>query len=122
MKILLVEPAYKNKYPPLGLMKIAAFHKNRGDDIKFVKGLDKNARSEMWDRIYITSLFSFYWSQTIATIKYYEFSVADPQNLFIGGPMATIMAEEIEAATGFKAVKGLLSEKGKLRIKGDEKV
>jgi len=122
MKILLVEPAYKNKYPPLGLMKIAAFHRNRGDEIRFVKGLDKNACSDIWDRIYVTTLFSFYWSQTIATIKYYEFSVKDPQNLFIGGPMATIMAEEIEDATGFKPVKGLLGERGKLRIRGDEKI
>ncbi|MEA4968267.1 MAG: hypothetical protein VB048_09155, partial [Bacteroidaceae bacterium] len=122
MKVLLVEPSYKNKYPPLGLMKIAAFHKVNHDEIKFVKGLDKNERSKMWDRIYITTLFSFYWSKTIETIKYYEFSVKDPQNLFIGGPMATIMAEEIENETGFKVIKGLLNEKGKLRIDNDENV
>ena len=122
MKVLLVEPAYKNKYPPLGLMKIAAFHKANQDEVKFVKGLDKYTRAETWDRIYITTLFSFYWSQTIATIKYYEFSVKDPQNFFIGGPMATIMAEEIEAETGFRVVKGLLNEKGKLRINNDENV
>lgn len=122
MKVLLVEPSYKNKYPPLGLMKIAAFHKANHDDVKFVKGLDKNDRSEMWDRIYITTLFSFYWSKTIETIKYYEFSVKDPQNLFIGGPMATIMAEEIQNETGFKVIKGLLNEKGKLRIDNDENI
>lgn len=122
MRILLVEPAYKNKYPPLGLMKIAAFHKGKKHEVKFAKGLDKTIRAEMWDRIYITTLFSFYWSQTVSTIKYYEFSVKDPQNLFIGGPMATIMAEEIENETGYKTVKGLLNEKVKLRIKGDEKI
>jgi len=120
MNVLLVEPAYKNKYPPLGLMKIAAFHKEKGDVVKFVKGMDKSVRSEAWDRIYVTTLFSFYWSQTISTIKYYEFSVRDPQNLFIGGPMATIMADEIEHETGFKVVKGLLNEMGKLRISDDE--
>ncbi|MFZ5998061.1 MAG: cobalamin-binding domain-containing protein [Nitrospirota bacterium] len=118
-RILLIEPAYKNKYPPLGLMKIAAFHKERGDEVCFVKGLKKDVQQQMWDRIYITTLFSFYWSETINTIKYYEYSVKDPQNLFIGGPMATIMADEIEAETGYKPIKGLLNEKGKLRLPYD---
>ncbi|HHT9107578.1 MAG TPA: cobalamin-binding domain-containing protein [Candidatus Wunengus sp. YC64] len=119
MNILLVEPPYKNKYPPLGLMKISAFHKERGDEVHFVKGLNKQIRSQIWDRIYITTLFSFYWDKTIETIKYYEFSVKDPQNLFIGGPMATILADEIENATGFKPVKGLLNQKGKVRFPND---
>ncbi len=122
MKILLVEPAYRNKYPPLGLMKISTFHKERGDDVRFVKGCDKEIRAMMWDRIYATTLFSFFWSETMKTIKYYEFSVKDPLNLFIGGPMATIMWEEIERETGFKPVRGLLNEKGKLRIAYDKTI
>ncbi len=121
-KILLVEPAYKNKYPPLGLMKISTFHKQRGDEVSFVKGTDRGLRSQLWDRIYITSLFSFYWSETMKIIKYYEFSVKDPQNLFIGGPMATLMADDILKETGFIPVRGLLNEKGKLRLADDHKV
>lgn len=122
MKILLVEPAYKNKYPPLGLMKISAFHKQRGDEVRFVKGLNKEISALMWDRIYITTMFSFHWTETIKTIKYYEFSVKDPQNFFIGGPMATLMAEDIEKETGFNPVRGLLDQKGKLRLPNDNKV
>jgi len=37
-KILLVEPNYKNKYPPMGLMKIASYYRAIGDDVKFFKG------------------------------------------------------------------------------------
>ena len=121
-KILLIEPAYKNKYPPLGLMKISAFHKQKGDEVYFVKGLDKTTRERLWDRVYITTLFSFHWAETIKTIKYYEFSVRDPQKFFIGGPMATLMAEEIQKETGFHPVIGLLNVKGKLGLSGDDKV
>lgn len=122
MKILLVEPAYKIKYPPLGLMKISAFHKYLGDDVCFIKGLDKAVRGLLWDRIYIATMFSFHWAEIVKTIRYYEFSVKDPQNLFIGGPMATLMADEIQKETGFSPVKGLLNEKGKLRISKDDNV
>ncbi len=37
-KILLLEPNYKNKYPPMGLMKIATYYRCRGDDVRFFKG------------------------------------------------------------------------------------
>ena len=37
-KILLIEPNYKNKYPPIGLMKISTYHKNKGDSVQFYKG------------------------------------------------------------------------------------
>ena len=37
-KILLVEPNYKNKYPPMGLMKIATYYRRLGDDVTFFKG------------------------------------------------------------------------------------
>ena len=36
--ILLLEPNYKNKYPPIGLMKIATYHRMLGDNVVFFKG------------------------------------------------------------------------------------
>lgn len=37
-KVLLIEPNYKNKYPPMGLMKLATYYRNCGDDVRFFKG------------------------------------------------------------------------------------
>ena len=37
-KVLLIEPNYKNKYPPMSLMKLATYFRNRGDDVRFYKG------------------------------------------------------------------------------------
>ena len=66
-RILLVEPGYKNKYPPLGLMKISTYHKLKGDFVQFAKGCIKELQEEKWDRIYISTLFTFYWAVTIKT-------------------------------------------------------
>ena len=37
-KVLLLEPNYKNKYPPMGLMKLAMYYRLQGDDVTFWKG------------------------------------------------------------------------------------
>ena len=47
--ILLVEPGYQNKYPPLGLMKIAAYHRERGDQIHREPGSIGNHTRFRWE-------------------------------------------------------------------------
>ena len=37
-RVLLLEPNYKNKFPPIGLMKLATYFRMRGDDVIFYKG------------------------------------------------------------------------------------
>lgn len=37
-RVLLIEPDYKNKYPPIGLMKLATYYRRLGDDVRFFKG------------------------------------------------------------------------------------
>ena len=38
LNVLLIEPNYSNKYPPIGLMKIASYHRRKGHNVVFIKG------------------------------------------------------------------------------------
>jgi hypothetical protein len=185
-RVLLVEPGYRNKYPPLGLMKLAAYHRNRGDYVRFYKGelrklvvelytesviekfysiddrIDwkchvsliaqfiqygrktalaqiselsgifspsiiiwlkyyykayRTGRIEscaMWDRVCVTSLFTFYFKKTIETIEYCKKLVSDESNVLIGGVMASLIPDEVEEATGIRPIIGLLDSPGML--------
>ena len=119
--ILLVEPGYKNKYPPMGLMKISTYHKNIKDNVRFVKGIDKEASNYVWDRIYITTLFTFDFDISIRTINYYKKLVHSCQNVFVGGVMASLMKDEVIKYTGLSEesiVVGLFTDSS---ITGDSK-
>ena len=120
--ILLIEPAYKCKQPPLGLMKISFFHKNiLHDYVKFTKGKLPDALSETkWDRVYVTSLFTFEWKVTIEAIEYAKTLVDSTDKIVVGGIAATILPEQIYEETGIYPVCGLLNEPGKLGLPGDE--
>jgi len=184
-KVLLLEPNYKNKYPPIGLMKIATYHRRIGDEVVFYKGdlkefiineiyeelIDKlnsidntilwrkhkiliidfiktgkkealeilNLLSKFkplvsnlllhyknyykkkeylnypkWDRVCISSLFTFYWDITIETIEFTKTIVKDKKQIFVGGVLATVLADELEKETGIKPFKGLLNHPGDL--------
>lgn len=112
--ILLVEPPYKTKYPPLGLMKIAAYHKRLNDRVVFVKGCVPEMREERWDRVYVSSLFTYYWKETVKAIDYYQKSVPRRSDVFVGGVLATLLKDDLEAATGATIIPGLLDTPGVL--------
>ena len=111
-KILLVEPGYRNKYPPLGLMKLASYHKARGDIVKFVKGEDRSVLCETWDRVYVTTLFSFEWARTSKAIDYAITAAGEQaERVFVGGIAATLMHDEFVNEprwAGVRFIKGLL--------------
>lgn len=180
-KALLLEPNYSNKFPPIGLMKIATYHKNLGNwDVVFYKGdlkrfiieqitdkcivafnkVDKNIdwyikrdvvfeyiktrkktafdaigldssdkcielsniaidfkdfywkgtwkKYPDWDRVFVTTLFTFYWKTTIETIEFAKLLVKNPKNLMVGGVLASIQPKEIQEATGIKPHIGIL--------------
>lgn len=114
--ILLIEPDYKNKYPPLGLMKIAQYHGPRGkrDNVRFIKGLDSSALAKAWDRIYVTTLFSFEYAKIAQTIDF-ALRVANGQadKVFVGGIAASLMHSRFldePRWSGVRFIRGLLSE------------
>lgn len=184
--ILLIEPNYKNKFPPIALMKLATYHKRLGDNVLFYKGdfkafileriSDKcvaklyeiepkgewNAKkhyiydfiktrkqaflasltldaykSELmlgnwvvyykdyywkrlyllepeWDRIFITTLFTFYFDITVKCINDFKRLVKSNGLVMVGGVLATLQPDELEAATGIKPHTGLLNRCGDL--------
>ena len=120
--ILLIEPNYKNKYPPLGLMKISYFHKHiMRDYVRFTKGVLPDALANTkWDHVYVTSLFTFEWANTIAAINYAKTLVDSLDKITVGGIAATMLPDDIYRDTGIVPVTGLLNEPGKLGLPHDE--
>lgn len=124
--ILLIEPGYKNKYPPLGLMKIAQYHGPRGkrDRVRFIKGTDRSVLSEAWDRIYVTTLFSFEYRKIAQTIDF-ALDVANRQSdkVFVGGIAASLMYERFlnePRWQGVRFIKGLLSAPPAIALQLDD--
>lgn len=77
LNVLLVEPNYKNKYPPMGLMKISTFFRDRGDNIRFYKGDLRLLAAELIceDLIsYLDSTFQdVYWKNYYPQLKDFIF-------------------------------------------------
>lgn len=150
MRILLVEPDYRHGsasfikaakapdakkrddeslwYPPIGLLKLATYHIRREDEVKFVIGRDKEAIQEedlfshelLWDRIYITTLFTFDWKNVIDTIEFYKKAVGGSiHKIFVGGIMASIMPNDIFEETGIQPIVGILDSARKIGFDDD---
>jgi len=154
MRVLLVEPDYRHGtpsfiqkvtqegakrkdeltlwYPPLGLMKLAAFHKQRGDEVKFVIGCDKSVFNDeldlflatnLWDRVYITTLFTFDWNNVIKTIEFYKRAVGGSSHkIYVGGIMASIMPNDIFEETGIQPITGILNSPQQIGLDGNEDI
>jgi hypothetical protein len=114
--ILLIEPGYKNKYPPLGLMKIAQYHGPNGkrDNVTFVKGEPSSVFDKCWDRIYVTTLFSFEWKRIAQSIDFAIRASGDqPNNVFVGGIAASLMHDAFlqeQRWLGIRFIKGLMKD------------
>lgn len=90
MKVLLVEPKYYTQYPPLGLLKLSAYHKAVGDTVEFVRGV--RFVSNYPDRVYVTSLFTYSWKPAWEAIGFYK--LAYPRApIYLGGIYASLMPD-----------------------------
>lgn len=124
--ILLIEPGYKNKYPPLGLMKIAQYHGPRGkkDNVTFIKGEDRSVLNRAWDRIYVTTLFSFEYPKIARNIDFaLEVANGQADKVFVGGIAASLMHSrflEERRWQGIRFIKGLLSEPPAIALQLDD--
>jgi len=89
-KILLVEPrkskGYYTQYPPLGLLKLATYHKQKGDWVWYTR-----EREDIFepDVIYITSLFTYAWKAVHEVIRYYSQKYKKAE-IVVGGIYATL--------------------------------
>ena len=143
MRVLLVEPAWQKTkrgsgrqhrseetkwYPPLSLMKLSRFHKTRGDEVRFVRGCDPTlfaaadlfAPADTWDRVYITTLFTFHFKEVVKTIKFYIEGVGGTTSkVYVGGIAASLMAADLFEATGIYPVTGILSSASMIGFEND---
>lgn len=180
-KVLLVEPNYHNKYPPMGLMKLATYYRMCGDDVRFFKGdmqmfaaelicedlinylevcfpnffwkeqypnllnfirlgrysfLESNVifkddevldaikeyrkkykekeyfSKPRFDKVGITTLFTFYWKTTIETINFAKQLCKNADDVMIGGIMSSLLPDKVFEATGIHPFVGLLNHPG----------
>lgn len=102
-RILLVEPNYKNKYPPIGLMKISTYYKDKGDFVLFCKGLLPQNQIADYDKVLITTLFTFDYQICVDTIRYYA-TIVGNERVYVGGIAATIMPEKFAKAIPLKQI------------------
>jgi hypothetical protein len=114
MRILLVEPNYRSKFPPLGLMRLSTYHKSRGDRVAFVRGCNEETRARRWDRIYVSSLFTWELPRTADTIDFYLPCVKDPKDIFVGGVGVTLLPDYIRKRSACTVVEGSLDTPGRL--------
>lgn len=104
-------------------MKIAYFHRYiHHDYVRFAKGeLPDAFRGKKWDRVYVTTLFTFEWGRTKKAIEYALSVAKDPHQVYTGGILATLMPELITKT--FPTIKnntGLLNHKGTLGLEREE--
>jgi len=111
MHILLVEPDYYTRFPPLGLLKLASYHKSLGDTVELVRGERKPEKRP--SKIYVTSLFTYAWRPVHRAVRYYRKLFPDTK-ILLGGIYASLLPEHA-TMSGAEVYTGLHKEAEKFR-------
>ncbi len=107
MHVLLVEPDYYTRYPPLGLLKLGAYHRTVGDTVELVRAPSQPIRRP--DLVYVTSLFSYSWRPVHEAVRYYRERF--PSALVsLGGIYASLLPEHAAISGAHKVHVGLFPE------------
>lgn len=106
MKVLLVEPDFpiptKSKnhhnFLPIGLLKLASYHRGKGNEIKLVRG-NLDVKGFRPDKILVTSIFT-YWSEYVReSVQHYR-SKFPKARIVVGGIYASLMPDHCKEYTG----------------------
>lgn len=90
MHVLLIKPNYYSKYPPLGLLKLASYHRSLGDTVEYIEGAAIPTKKP--NLIYVTSLFTYAWRPVHEAVKFYK-KLFPRTKLILGGIYASLMPE-----------------------------
>ena len=107
MHILLVEPAYYTRYPPLGLLKLASYHRIRGDSVELVRGC--SIPNKKPDKVYVTSLFTWGWNKVWEAVAHYK-GLFPGAETCLGGIYASLMPEHAKLSGADQVHIGLVKE------------
>jgi len=108
VKILLVEPNYYSQYPPLGLLKLSTWHKQNGDEVRFVKGLSLVTKF-VPDEIKVTSLFTWAWGPVWEAIGFYR-ALFPKAKISLGGIYASLTPDHAKQSGADEVHSGLIRE------------
>jgi len=105
--ILLVEPNYYSKYPPIGLLKLSAYHKLMGDTTELVR---KNKFPKKTpDLIYVTSLFTWAWKPVWEAVRIFKAWFPDSE-IWLGGLYASLLPDHASLSGADRIYQGLFKE------------
>jgi len=106
MRVLLVEPDYYTRYPPLGLLKIAQLERLRGNSVHLVRG---QVDVPQPDRVYVTSLFTYSWRAVHQAVRYYKAKFPRAP-VHLGGIYASLLPDHAATSGADEIHVGLLTE------------